>query len=123
MTGPNQTATLELSSDIAELSPASFARLAQFITSQLGIKMPDSKMTMMQSRLQHRVRDLGLHSMDDYTNYFFASANGPEREHFINAVTTNKTDFYREPQHFDYLVNVVLPELTCRGRSGARFKA
>lgn len=119
----DQTATPELSDGAPALSPASFARLAQFITGELGIKMPDSKLTMMQSRLQRRVRDLGLRSVDHYTEYFFASANGPEREHFINAVTTNKTDFFREAEHFSYLVDVVLPELSRRSHGCAMFKA
>ena len=110
------------SPDAADLLPASFARLASFITSELGIKMPDAKMTMIQSRLLRRVRDLGLRSVDEYSQYFFASQNDAEREHFINAVTTNKTDFFREPSHFDYLLGIALPELARGGelRPGRR---
>src|SRR6516162_454734 len=92
-----------------ELSPESFARLAQFITTELGIKMPDSKLTMVSSRLLRRVRELGLNSVEEYTGYFFASSHAEERERFINAITTNKTDFFREPAHFDFLVRVAIP--------------
>ena len=97
--------------DVCDLSTEMFDRFAQFIGSELGIKMPDSKRTMIQSRLLRRVRELHLQSVEEYGQYFFASANSEERHHFINAVTTHKTDFFREPQHFDYLARVALPTL------------
>jgi chemotaxis protein methyltransferase CheR len=96
---------------ITELSPESFARFARFITSELGIKMPESKMSMVQSRLLRRIRELGFDSVERYGEYFFQSADAAEeRIHLINAITTNKTDFFREPAHFDYLVDTVLPQ-------------
>jgi chemotaxis protein methyltransferase CheR len=104
--------------DIARLSPESFARFARFITGELGIKMPETKITMVQSRLLRRVRELGFDSVERYSEYFFQSAEGAEeRTHLINAITTNKTDFFREPLHFDYLVETVLPR-----HRGGRFK-
>jgi chemotaxis protein methyltransferase CheR len=93
------------------LSQKSFARFASYITRELGIKMPESKLTMVQSRLLRRVRELELDSIAEYSEYFFASPNGEEREYFINAVTTNKTDFFRESEHFDFLVKTALPSL------------
>jgi chemotaxis protein methyltransferase CheR len=106
------------------LSAESFNRLANFITGELGIKMPESKISMVQSRLLRRVRDLRLESLDEYADYFFASPSTEEREHLINAITTNKTDFFREPEHFSYLTKSVLPALEHgRGRRGERFKA
>jgi chemotaxis protein methyltransferase CheR len=107
-----------------ELSPATFARFARYITSELGIQMPESKFTLLQSRLLRRVRDLRMNSLDQYGEYFFASSSSEERQHLINAVTTNKTDFFREPEHFGYLKEVVLPQATeARDRAGTRFKA
>jgi chemotaxis protein methyltransferase CheR len=97
--------------DVLQLSPEGFVRFAHYITGELGIKMPDSKMSMIQSRLVRRVRELGLLSVEHYGEYLFALENDGEREHFINAVTTNKTDFFREPEHFQYLTNVALPLL------------
>jgi len=97
------------------ISSRSFARMAQFVTTELGIKMPESKVSMIQSRLLHRVRHLGLESLDDYCEHLF-SPEGAESEHvhFINAVTTNKTDFFREPAHFSYLTETVLPQFRDR---------
>jgi chemotaxis protein methyltransferase CheR len=96
---------------IPALSRKSFDRFAAYITGELGIKMPDSKITMVQSRLLRRARELRLRSLDEYVNYFFSSTSSEERQLLINAITTNKTDFFREPEHFDYLVKTALPKL------------
>jgi chemotaxis protein methyltransferase CheR len=99
------------------ISQSNYGRLAEFVTSELGIKMPESKVTMIQSRLAHRVRDLGLESLDDYCEHLFSPAGAAtEHVHFMNAVTTNKTDFFREPQHFDCLTRTVLPQLLASPR-------
>ena len=54
------------------LSQKSFGRFANYITSELGIKMPDSKITMVQGRLMRRARELQLRSIDEYGDMFFA---------------------------------------------------
>jgi len=114
-----------LTAGVQDLSPASFARLAKYITDELGIKMPESKASMIQSRLLRRARELGLGSVEEYGEYFFASAHAEEREQFINAVTTNKTDFFREPAHFEFLVRTVLPAMPrdASSRFGLSIKA
>ena len=104
-----------------DISPATFARFAAYITGELGIKMPESKLTLVQSRLLKRLRELHMESLNEYGEYFFASSSSEEREHFINAITTNKTDFFREPQHFAYFSDVVLPAAKCTG-AGGRFQ-
>ncbi|HUB80009.1 MAG TPA: CheR family methyltransferase [Bryobacteraceae bacterium] len=104
------------------LSPAGFARVAQFLTSELGFKMPDSKSVMIQSRLLRRVTSLGMESVDQYVEYLFAPQNFAEREYFINAITTNKTDFFREMEHFIYLNDVVLHEFTHHRARTGRFQ-
>jgi len=94
------------------LSAESFDRFARFITKELGIKMCPAKMSMLQSRLLRRLRELHLGTLDEYQKYLFHSPDAEEEQvHFINAITTNKTDFFREPQHFDYLTRTALPEL------------
>jgi chemotaxis protein methyltransferase CheR len=94
------------------LSPRALERFCDFITGELGIKMSDAKLPLLQSRLQRRLRVLGLNSLENYQQYLFDPANGEEeRVHFINAITTNKTDFFREPAHFAYLTQTALPNL------------
>jgi chemotaxis protein methyltransferase CheR len=114
-----------LPADALNLSAESFTRFADFITRELGIKMNETKVSMLQSRLMRRLRHLGLSSLDDYQEYLFNSPNADEeRIHFIDAVTTNKTDFFREPQHFDYLTRTAIPNLASRYGAGGtwRFK-
>ncbi len=97
------------------MSPRDFSRLSGFIYEEVGIKMPPAKKTMLESRLQKRLRALDMKSFSDYCDYLF-SPRGTELElvQMIDLVTTNKTDFFREPEHFDYLVRTVLPEWQAR---------
>jgi chemotaxis protein methyltransferase CheR len=103
------------------LSPREFARLASYIYQYSGIKMPESKRTMLEGRLRRRLRALGKRSMAEYCAHVFAGDNlAEEGLHLINAVTTNKTDFFREPVHFDYLESTILPEFRNRRMKAIR---
>lgn len=106
------SAVEENPSEALVLSHQGFARFARFITAELGIRMSEAKVPMLQSRLLRRVRQLQLRSLDEYQEYLFNSPRAAEeRVHFIDVVTTNKTDFFREPRHFEYLVQTALPNL------------
>ncbi len=96
----------------ASMSDKDFNQFSDFIHKEIGIKMPPVKKTMLESRLQKRLRSLGMKNYTEYCQYVF-SPNGFENElvHLINVVTTNKTDFFREPAHFEYLAKTALPEL------------
>lgn len=103
------------------LTERDFARLAGFIKDVAGIKMPDTKMSMLEGRLRRRVRATGTETISDYCSWFFAEGHEDgELIHLINAVTTNKTDFFREPRHFDYLREAALPALRDGGRRRVR---
>lgn len=95
------------------LSGSDFARLSNFIYDKCGIKMPDSKKIMVEARLRKRLRDLNMQSYSDYCNFLF-SHNGNEEEitHMVDVITTNKTDFFREPKQFTFLNEIALPEFT-----------
>ena len=73
---------------------------------------------MLQGRLLKRIRELNMQSYTEYKEYFF-SKDGQEKEifNFLNVVTTNKTDFFREPVHFDYLRDEILPHFVDNNRS------
>lgn len=89
-----------------------FAAIATFIERNVGIKLPLSKRTMVEGRLRKRVRALGLANLNDYGRFLF-ERNGLEAEsvHLIDCVSTNKTDFFREPSHFDFLAKRAVPAL------------
>jgi len=109
------TASLLNNGSIRPLSIETFRELGNFIHSQIGIKMPDAKRTMVESRLHKRLLALDIKSYKEYCKYLF-SAQGIERElpEFINQITTNKTDFFREPGHFTFLMEHALPEIAKR---------
>ncbi|NTU60300.1 MAG: protein-glutamate O-methyltransferase [Deltaproteobacteria bacterium] len=106
----------------AELSASEFGRLSAFIEGHCGIKMPDGKKVMLESRLRKRLRTLGLKNFSAYCDFVLAPGAGAEAEvvQMIDAVTTNKTDFFREPQHFEYLVKTALPALMQAEGAGIR---
>jgi chemotaxis protein methyltransferase CheR len=94
------------------LTPEQFRRLAAFIETTSGIRMPPTKKTMVEGRLRRRVRALGLAGMADYCRLLFDEDRLEEEGvHLIDAVSTNKTDFFREEQHFDYLAAHAVPDL------------
>lgn len=94
------------------ISDKDFSRFSQLIYDVCGIKMPPHKQSMLEARLRKRLRFLGLSSYEDYRKYLF-SQDGMVEEltSMIDVVTTNKTDFFREPRHFDFLIGTVLPSL------------
>lgn len=101
-----------------QMSKNDFSRLSAFIHSEYGIKLPLAKKIMLESRLQKRLRTLGITKFRDYIDYVFSDEGmAAELISMLDVVTTNKTDFFREPTHFEYLVDRVLPEHF--GRDGA----
>lgn len=103
--------------EVEQLSARNFQRLATFIHDYSGIKMPANKRTMLEGRLRRRMRATRIDDVNAYCRYLF-DENGMEAEviHLIDAVTTNKTEFFREPAHFDFLVAKGLPALATRGK-------
>ena len=89
-----------------------FLRFSRLVYSICGIKLPPQKKTMLEGRLRKRLRALGMASFEEYSEYLF-NQGGLDQEliQLINEVTTNKTDFFREPAHFDLLKTSVIPNL------------
>jgi chemotaxis protein methyltransferase CheR len=95
-----------------KLSERDFLRFSDFIFSECGIKLTPAKKTMLSVRLFKRLRTLGMTSFRQYFEYV-SSPKGRTEElvHMIDVVSTNKTDFFREPGHFDFLMRQSLPNL------------
>lgn len=103
------------------LSERDFNRLSEFIYVQCGIKMPAAKKTMLEARIQKRLRLVGIHSFNEYCEWVLNPQTAEtELIHFIDIVTTNKTDFFREPAHFEFLVQTAIPELIKQEGAGIR---
>jgi len=96
----------------AVLKDREFTRFSNFIYDRVGIKMPAAKKTMLEARLQKRLKALGICTFEEYSKYVFdGGEKSDELIHLIDVVTTNKTDFFREPAHFDYLLRFAIPTL------------
>ncbi len=95
-----------------KMSDAEFRRFSEFIHKRVGINLQPAKKTMLISRLLKRLRSLKIQSFSDYYDYLM-SPKGQKNEviHMIDVVSTNKTDFFRESAHFDFLTNKALPEI------------
>lgn len=101
------------------LSEAEFKKIAAYIEKNVGIKMPPEKRLMMQSRLSSRLKALHLDSYKQYIDYVFSGKDRDNHEiiMMIDAMTTNLTEFFREPQHFDFMKSTVLPQYAAQGRN------
>ncbi len=109
---------IQLDGHIDSLRQADLQRVIDFIDREVGIQLSVSKHTLVAGRLRRRLHKLGYKSYADYLSYVLDTAGGKhERLHLIDALTTNKTDFFREPTHFRYLVDQALPELLHQQKS------
>lgn len=104
-----------------QLSDRHFRTIAQLIEEHVGIKMPAGKRLMLEGRLHKRVRALNCSGLNEYVQALFEDG-GLENEltHLIDCVTTNKTDFFREPSHFAFLREVAVPALLKAGGRRSR---
>jgi len=94
----------------ATLKERDFSRLASAIESACGIKVPFSKKLLVEARLRKRLRQLGIGSFDEYCARLFGrDGAGEEFACVVDLVTTNKTEFFREPRHFEILERSILP--------------
>jgi chemotaxis protein methyltransferase CheR len=104
----------------AHLSDAEFSQLGAFVERRCGIRIPEGKRTMLEGRLRRRLRNLGLDNFSDYCALVLGGKAEDEVALMIDEVTTNKTDFFREPQHFIYLTQQAIPALMQSGLNEVR---
>ena len=89
---------------------ADFSRVQKLIYQRAGISLHDGKHAMVYSRLSRRLRQTGYRRFGDYLDGLEACEAGDgesEIEHFVNALTTNLTSFFREPHHFAILAELL----------------
>ena len=96
------------------LSDAEFSRIARLVYERSGITLHGGKRALVIARLQKRLRSSGVASFRAYMDRVEADRSGVELTTLLDAIATNHTGFFREPQHFDYLRTVVVPALARR---------
>jgi chemotaxis protein methyltransferase CheR len=93
------------------LSDQLFKKFSNMVYQKCGINLHEGKRELLQARLNKRLRATGLHSYREYYDYVTSDGNGSEIVHFLDCISTNLTFFFREPRHFEFLHEVLLPEL------------
>ena len=78
---------------------------------KLGLSLGSGKSYLLRGRLQRRMSKLGLDDYGDYLRLISSDSGEEELQHFVNAITTTKTDFFREREHFDWLSQEIFPSI------------
>ena len=105
-----------------ELTRKEFDYLRRMIYDYAGIVIAENKRSMVQGRINRRMRELGVRDVGEYLDYL-RSAPEIERDGLASALTTNVTAFFREPHHFEYLRREFLPAWRLRQVARPRFRA
>jgi chemotaxis protein methyltransferase CheR len=112
-----------VNTDFIEISDELFLKVGKMITERYGIKMSPEKKIMFQARLQPRLRALGLHSFEEYASRLLSENNtSAEFDLLADYISTNKTEFFREVDHFSFLFEKVLPEWTVKNKAAANLQ-
>ena len=90
---------------------AEYEAFQAFTLDRLGLALGDNKAYLLHGRLQRRMGELGLNDYGQYYRRLSSDQSGAELQLFCNALTTTKTDFYREKEHFELLKNEIYPAL------------
>ena len=88
-----------------------FQQFRTLIYDESGISLSDQKTSLLASRLSKRLRDLNLGTFSEYYAKVMEDRTREEFTRLLDLISTNKTDFFREPKHFDFLRERILPEL------------
>jgi len=83
--------------------------LARLVYERAGISLHEGKRALVTARLQKRVRAGGFDNFSDYVKFVETDATGDEVVALLDAISTNHTSFYREPQHFELLASTIAP--------------
>jgi chemotaxis protein methyltransferase CheR len=104
------------------ISTRDYTRLCGLIYEHAGIRLGSEKKTMLEARIKRRLKALDIHSYGKYCDYLFGRQGLKEEiGPLIDVVTTNKTDFFREPGHFNFLAEKALPEWASGDQAGKTF--
>ena len=99
--------------NVAPMTDKELERFRELVYRWSGIRLSEQKRELVAGRLGKRMRELGLDSYRDYLRHLEQGGEA-EQVQFINCLTTNKTSFFREPHHFSFLRQQVVPLLRAR---------
>ena len=93
------------------IAPKKFKNFRALIYQECGISLNESKKALLVSRLPKRLRTLELDSFQTYYDMVAGETEGEEFTFLLDFVSTNKTDFFRDPKYVDFLREQILPTL------------
>jgi len=99
-----------------ELTAEEFEKIRQMIYRLCGINLCPGKEGLVKSRLMKRLRKLTLGSFEEYLAFVESDSSGQELTTMIDLLTTNKTSFFREAEHFEFLKTQILPRILSTGQ-------
>jgi len=94
-----------------KLSSGDFSKISSFIEENFGILLPASKLRMTQTRLINRLIETEKPTFSEYVDYVFSGAGKTEVQNLVDEITTNRTEFFREIQHFDFIKENIIGKL------------
>ncbi len=94
---------------VESITDREYQRFQKIILNATGIYLDDNKKSLIYNRIQRRIKELKLENFTEYLD-LVETRNEPEWSRFISSITTNYTYFYREPKHFEFLKNTIIPE-------------
>lgn len=104
------------------ISDNQYSQLAKLVYKLCGITLGQGKRELLKARLMKRLRATGCQDVKQYMDLLQNDPDGHELIAFLDVITTNKTDFFRESQHFDFMTHSILPSLNglCSGTEALR---
>ncbi len=106
--------------ELDQLNQRQFDKFRTFIYERSGIRIDDRKISLLSNRIRRRLKAGEFSNFDAYYRYLTAPRGAGELAHFLDAITTNETFFFRTPKHFEWLKTEFLNELLMAERRGQR---
>ncbi len=94
-----------------ELTLSEFEQIRKIVYDFCGINLHEGKQALVRGRLMKRLRSLQLNNFTEYLDYLENDDSGKEFSQFIDILTTNKTSFFRESSHFEFLEKEIIPKI------------
>ena len=103
-------------------SEAEYRRFVEYVHAASGISLNESKRALVARRLNARLRELGIETLDEYLEVLRADESGAETVRLLDLIATNETQFFRERAHWEFLETRVFPSWLAEANVGRRQK-
>ncbi|HBC93787.1 MAG TPA: chemotaxis protein CheR [Pelotomaculum sp.] len=108
--------------NIMQLTDREFQLISSLVNKICGITLGEKKRSLVAARLQKVLLSGGFGSFQEYYEYIIQDTSGEALLNLVDQISTNHTYFFREKEHFDFLINIALPEISKGQRNNGRRK-